>query len=130
MRGGWIPTYNKELDYFAWTKPVLSKDSRLVKISHDVLLHFTKKGAVEGLDLEYLKGNFIEHNPDFKDFPELFTEKADKSIFTIPKEKQGTTEGTFRSFMDKVRTDIYEDTLNDRQSIDELEDLVDTALKS
>jgi len=127
---GWIPTYNKALDYFSWTKPVLSEDSRLVKISHDVFLYFNKKGIVEGLDVEYLTANFIEHHPSHKDFPKLFTKKGDGNVFTVPKMKQKKIEYMFQNFAREIKTDVYEDALENNRGVKELQDLVDVALKS
>lgn len=129
-QGAWVPTYNKTLDYFSWSKPLLSEDSRLVKISHDVFLYFNKRGTIEGLDIEYLNSNFIEHNPSCKEFPKLFTERTDGNVFTVPKEQQKNMEGMFPDFAEKIRSGIYEDAVLNNQGVKELEDLVDVALKS
>ena len=126
----WVPTYNKQLDYFSWTKPVLSEGFRLVKISHDVFLYFNKKGMLEGLDIEYLTDNFIEHNPSYKEFPKLFTEKIDGNIFSIPKEKQEKIESILPNFVTTIRADIYEDAVENNQGMEKLQNLVNVALKN
>jgi len=126
----WIATYNKTLDYFSWTKPSLSKDSSLVKIAHDIFLHFDKKGGVEGLDIEYLTSNFIEHHDSNKNLLQLFTEQKDGGVFTIPEGKKGQYEVNLENLLENVKLEIYEDALNTNQGVDDLEKLVDVALKS
>ncbi len=84
IKNNWIKTYNKELDYFCWSKVNLSKDIREIKVSQEVLFYLNLKGAIEGFGIEYLKNNFIEHNPRYKNLTKLFTEKTNEGIFTIP----------------------------------------------
>src|SRR3989338_2828898 len=79
----WIPTYDRELDYFSWTKENLSGNSKLIKVAHETFLFLDGSGNVEGLAVEYLKNNFVAHNDVFSGLPDLFTLKIDESTFTI-----------------------------------------------
>ena len=68
----WTPYYDKKLDSFYWHQTPLSSDSNLVKISHETSVYVSAKGNIEGLFVEYLKNNLVEHNPIFKNLPGSF----------------------------------------------------------
>jgi len=55
IKNNWIKTYDKELDYFCWSKANLSKDVRAIKISQEVLFYLNPKRVIEGFGVEYLK---------------------------------------------------------------------------
>ena len=126
----WTPVYNRRLDFFSWTKPTLSKESHLVKVSHDVFLYFNSKGLVEGLAIEYLTSNFIEHNPSYKDLPKIFTKEIDEKIFTVPKKEEKQMEDKFEMLTETLKANIYEDSLINKQDINDLERLIKFAIKS
>lgn len=127
-RDKWVRTYNKKLDYLYWANPSISKDVRLIKASKEVFLYLSPKGLVEGIGVEYLKSNFIQHHPDYKDLPKLFTEKIDETTFVISKENKKSAVNEFERFTKDLTSDIYKENLENKQTMDDLDKLIDMAI--
>lgn len=124
----WIPTYDKDLDYFSWTKEDLSDDSKLIKVAHETFLYLDKNGNVEGLAVEYLKNNFVAHNDVFKDFTNLFTVKIDENTFTLDEQKS-ENKNKLIGLAESLKADIYKEIIeNDNK--DEIEGLINAAMSS
>ncbi|MDP3696873.1 MAG: hypothetical protein Q8R55_02465 [Candidatus Taylorbacteria bacterium] len=124
----WIPTYDRELDYFSWTKENLSDDSKLIKVAHETFLFLDRGGNIEGLAVEYLKNNFVAHNNVFRDLPGLFTVKIDESTFTLD-EKKGTNRSQLLGLAESLKADIYKEII-DNDNKDEIEGLISAAMNS
>jgi len=124
----WEKAYDKKLDYFCWTNTKEAKSARLVKVSNEIFLYFNSKGLVKGIGIEYLKNNFIEHNPEYKDLTKLFTEKVDGGIFIIPKNEEKKSENKFVGFVEDIIKEIKIDSWENKQSPEELEKLVSIAI--
>lgn len=125
----WIKTYNKQLDYFCWTKPSISKNIHLIKVSKEVLLYLNPKGLIEGMGVEYFNNNFIKHNPAHKDLPGFFTEKIDEVNFAIPKKKEKEMTNEFDIFIKDLTNDIYKENFENNRTAEDLEKLVAIAIK-
>ncbi|OGD30905.1 hypothetical protein A2833_03165 [Candidatus Azambacteria bacterium RIFCSPHIGHO2_01_FULL_44_55] len=103
----WMPRYDKELDYFFWTRESVSKRAKLIQVSHEASLYVSPKGKIEGVLVEYLQSNFVEHNPTYKDFVKSFTKRIDDSVYTI-KDTDNENKYLF-AFGEALRADIYQD---------------------
>src|SRR3989344_8971712 len=79
----WEAIYDRESDIFYWQKSKISKDVRLVKVSHDISLFLTPTRKVEGLFVEYLKDNFMKHNIEYKGITGYFDKKVADNQYTI-----------------------------------------------
>ena len=129
-RGGWIKTYDKGLDYFCWSKPSLSKNTQEIKISKEVLLYLNKNGAIEGFGIEYLKNNFVEHNPRHKNITKLFDEKIEGEMFTISSEKDKEATEDFRMLVSDLGKDIFSENWGNEENPKDFDKLFSTALKN
>ena len=129
IKNNWIKTYNKKLDYFCWSKANLSKDIREIKISQEVLLYLNRKKVIEGFGVEYLKNNFIEHNPRYENLTKFFTEETNEGIFTIPPKQEKKVAGEFEAFVEVLTKDIYQDNWENERTSKDLEKLLSVATK-
>lgn len=126
--GKWQPIYDRQLDFFYWKKPKMSRGVRLVKVSHETHLYLTASGNIEGVLVEYLKGNFVEHNTEYRGMTKVFDKKLDGRSYTISRRTK-EVEGLFDKFAESLRADIYRDACEDRRSIDDLNHVISQALK-
>ncbi|MBI2063869.1 MAG: hypothetical protein HYT65_02660 [Candidatus Yanofskybacteria bacterium] len=125
----WAAVYDKQTDYFYWKKPKLSKDSRLLRISNETSVYLNPRNKkAEGIMIEYLADNFMEHNEGFSEFTNLFTKKLDGTVYGIPSSEKKTG-----SYLEKLsqtlRADVYEDSIKNNLSEKDLNDLMSFALK-
>lgn len=126
-KGGWVPIYNSRLDYFTWAKPKLSENTHLIKISNEAYFYINPKGETEGLAIEYLKTNFMEHNPGLKkEVMSKFTKKVNENDYTVPKNKTNQLDG----FLQAIRADIWKEVGNDKDKIQQLDKLIQTAIRA
>ena len=125
--GKWQVFYDTKLDHLYWKKPKLSKDVNLVKLSHETYLYINSKKNIEGVFVEYLKNNFIEHNKKYKGMTKLFNKKVDDQVYTISK-KSKKMEDYFDKFSESIKADIYRDAIEDKNTIDDLNFVISTAL--
>lgn len=123
----WEPLYDKRTDYFYWKKPKLSRDVRMVKVSHETHLYVTPKGTVEGVFVEYLKNNFVGHNAEYRHMTTVFTKKVTDRKYTVGSRSRATT-ALFDKFAESLRADIYRDAVQDKKSIDDLEFIIAQAV--
>lgn len=112
----WIPRYDKSLDYFYWTKESLSKDTELIKISHEASLFISRDKKIEGVFVEYLKGNFIKHNGVYRDFLKQFKKKISNDVYTVENTKEA--EKYLFALGEALRADMYQDAKERNYSID------------
>ncbi len=103
----WVPKYDKNLDYFYWTKENISRSALLLQVSHEASLYVTPGGKVEGVLVEYMRDNFVAHNASYAGFVDQFTKKVDESTYTIKNKK--AAEKYLFAFGESIRADIYQD---------------------
>ncbi|MFH1047610.1 MAG: hypothetical protein V1738_04875 [Patescibacteria group bacterium] len=127
--GKWEPSYDRQLDFFYWKKPKMSRGVRLVKVSHETHLYLTPSGKIEGVFVEYLNGNFVEHNVEYKGMTKVFDKKVSGRVYTISRRTK-KLEGLFDKFVESLRANIYRDACQDRKSIDDLNHVISQALKA
>lgn len=125
----WVPLYDRRLDYFYWKKKKLSKDVRLVKVSHETHLYLNSGGNIEGVFVEYLKNNFAEHNSDYKKMVRIFDKKIDSNEYTISNKNRETV-FLFDKFAESLKSDIYRDATVDKYRVDEINLAISQALAS
>ena len=101
-RDKWTVDYDADLDSLYWTRPKLSAEVQLTKLSDDSALYLTPEGEVEGMLIEYAKNNFVEHNLDFKPIFEHLTKHIDASRFTLPDDDAQRLTGLLELMADKV----------------------------
>lgn len=78
--------------------------------------------------VEYLEQNFLEHNPDVKDITKFFTERIGDSEVTIPKSKIEEAGPLLSILASSLRADIYQDNLEKRLTMNDLDNLIDSAI--
>ena len=124
----WIKSYDKALDYFYWERPRLSKNTQLIKMSNEMLFYVSPKGLIEDIGVEYLTNNFIQHNPNHKNLPKIFTKKIEEEIFTtIDKQKESEAQ-TFKNFTNDLTDDAYQENFKNNRTPHDIEELVNTAI--
>lgn len=121
--------YDSELDTFVWKKDKLSRDSSLIKVSHEVYLYLTPKEKIEGIIVEYLKNNFTKHNTEYKDITKLLNKKIDNKKYTLS-QKNKDTKSYFDKFVEGLKVDIYKDAIEDKNTIDDLNFVLSSAFAS
>lgn len=124
----WETLYDKQLDFFYWKKRRLSKDVRMVKVSHETHFYLTPAGKIEGVLVEYLKNNFIEHNSDYRGMVKFFNKKVTDNEYTLSK-KDKNMKVLFDKFAESLKADIYRDACEDRKSVDDLNFVIAQALE-
>jgi hypothetical protein len=128
QRDDWATLYNKQLDFFYWKKRKLSKGVRMVKVSHETHLYLAPSGKIEGVLVEYLTGNFIEHNAEYKNMPRMFDKKLGEGEFTISR-KSKKTETLLDKFAVSLKADIYRDAIQDKRTIADLNFVITQSLR-
>ena len=129
VKSNWIKTYDRELDYFCWSKANFSKDVRAIKMSREVLFYLTPKGAIEGFGVEYLKNNFIEHNPRYKNLTKAFTEKTEEGVFTISRKEEKKVAKDFETLVGALTKDICQENWENERMPEDFEELLSIATK-
>ncbi len=129
IKNKWIKTYDEDLDYFCWSKDNLSAETKAIKISQEVLLYLNHKGIIEGLGVEYMRNNFMEHNPRYNDLTKFFTKEIDEGIFTIPPAQEKKTQDKFEMFIGDLTKDIYQENWENKRTPEDLEKLLSVAIK-
>lgn len=124
----WEVTYDKQLDFLYWMAPRVSRNATMVKVSHETYLYLTPSGKIEGVLVEYLQGNFVEHNVEYKDITKSFKKLAGRRE-SVLKNKSVKTRQLFERFAEALRADIYRDAVQDKKSIAELEFVVESVVK-
>lgn len=112
----WALEYDADVDSLYWSKPEISKNAQLIKLSEDFALYVTPEGAIEGIFIEYAKNNFVEHNEDFKPLFENL-EKVEGNHFALPQEKQEELSGLLESMANKVSAETMSNVLENNISI-------------
>lgn len=115
----WKAIYDKESDIFYWQKSKLSKDARLVKVSHDVSLFLTPNRVIEGLSVEYLKDNFTKHYTEYRGMTKYFDKKVTGKQYTISK-KTKDIDHYFDKFAETLKADIYSDAIREKKCVADL----------
>lgn len=119
--------YDTQLDLFVWKKNELSKDCRMVKISHEVYFYINSKKQVEGIMVEYFKNNFTKHNAEFKSIVKILDKKSDDKKYTISR-KNEKNENFFSRLVDGLKCDIYKDAIEDKNTINDLNFVLTSAM--
>lgn len=126
----WRAVYDKKLDNLYWRKSQLSKNTKLVKVSHETFLYLSPKREVEGVFVEYFKNNFTKHNKRLRRIIKLFDKKIGESEVTLSKSKIKTnkTKDSFEDLADGIKLDIFRDACKDKKTIGDLNFVISTAL--
>ncbi len=114
----WAIEYDADVDSFYWTKPEISKQARLMKLSDDIALYVTPEGNVEGVFIEYAKNNFMEHNKDFKPILENMKEINDNR-FVLTKDSLKKFSGLLDSMANKITAQTLESVLENNLAINQ-----------
>ncbi|GEM_PF-1009111 len=100
----WAIEYDADVDSFYWTKPEISKNAQLMKLSDDFALYVTPEGNIEGVFIKYAKNNFMEHNKGFKPILENMKE-VDDNRFVLTKSNEKKLSGLLESMANKITAD-------------------------
>jgi len=103
-REKWVVEYDSDLDSLYWTKPKISKNTKLKKFLDDFSLYITSSGQVEGIFIEYAKYNFLSHNKKYEPiFNVMKSSGGEKYILRRKDEK--SVESLLESMAEKVGTE-------------------------
>jgi len=125
----WVAFYDKNLDFFSWTKRKFSDAIRRVKFSQDAYLYVTTTGNIEGIAVEYFKFNFTAHNDGLSGLTKAFTEKVNNSLYTIPKTKKEDAEKDLVLFATALKSEVYKEIAEKESSVENVAALVEVAVK-
>ena len=114
----WAIEYDADVDSFYWTKPEISKQAQLMKLSDDFALYVTPEGNIEGVFIEYAKNNFMEHNKDFKPILENMKE-IDGNRFVLTKDNAKKFSGLLESMANKIAVETTSSVLENNLSINQ-----------
>lgn len=105
-RDNWVVEYNPDLDSLYWSKPKISPNTQLKKFLEDFSLYITDKGLIEGLFIEYAKGNFMSHNEEYKELINNMI-KVD-GVYILPKENAKSVEPLLKSMANMVGNETFD----------------------
>jgi|SRR3989344_2765791 len=96
----WVMEYNPDLDSLYWSKPKISSSAQLKKFLDDFSVYITDKGIIEGLFIEYAKGNFISHNAEYGELIDKMVKVND--VYVLPEKKVKSVEPLLKSMANMV----------------------------
>ena len=96
----WVMEYNPDLDSLYWSKPKISPSAQLKKFLEDFSIYITDKGIIEGLFIEYAKGNFISHNAEYGELIDNMVKIND--VYVLPEKKAKSVEPLLKSIANMV----------------------------
>lgn len=105
-RDKWVMEYNPDLDSLYWSKPKISPTAQLKKFLEDFSLYITDKGLIEGLFIEYAKGNFISHNEEFKTLIDKMVESD--GVYVLPQAETKSVEPLLKSMANMIGNEAFE----------------------
>jgi hypothetical protein len=124
----WTKSYDKDLDFLYWGNPDKTAKARTLKISQEVFIYIDDKKNLEGVGVEYLTSNFIEHKPEYKGLSDLFTEKGEGKIYTMSESVEKNNFHKFEDFAKDLALDVFEENLNHKQSAASIDELANLSL--
>lgn len=124
----WTKSYDKDLDFLYWGNQEKMATAKVLKVSQEVFLYIDELKNIEGVGVEYLTSNFIEHKPEYKDLTNLFTQEAENGVFTIPYEKDPAILHRFEDFAKDIVLDVFRENLNHKQNGFGIEELANLAI--
>lgn len=105
-RDKWVMEYNPDLDSLYWSKPKISPSAQLKKFLQDFSIYITKEGSIEGLFIEYAKGNFISHNKEYEELIDKMV-KID-GVYVLQKDDVKSVEPLLKSMANMVGNEAFE----------------------
>ena len=126
----WSKSYDKDLDFLYWGNQDKMAKAKILKVSQEVFLYIDENKNIEGVGVEYLSSNFVEHKPEYKDLLNLFTQEEKNGVFIIPPEKDSKLIHRFEDFAKDLTIDVLRENLNHKQNTQGIEELANLALAS
>ena len=106
----WVMEYNPDLDSLYWSKPKISPSAQLKKFLEDFSIYITDKGIIEGLFIEYAKGNFISHNAEYGELIDNMVKIND--VYVLPEKKAKSVEPLLKSIANMVGNETLQAVMN------------------
>ncbi len=116
-RDKWVVEYNPDLDSLYWSKPKISKNAQLKKFLEDFSLYITDKGVIEGLFIEYARGNFISHNKEYEGLIDSMVKV--NNLFVLPLDKVDDVEPLLKSMAYMVGNETLDAVTNKGLNLEE-----------
>lgn len=104
QRDGWVVEYDADTDNLYWTRPTISSDARLARLSDEFALYLTPAGEVQGVFIEYARHNFVEHHTDFKPIFDRLTQ-VQEDRYVLKEEDAARLTGLLGLMANKVSSD-------------------------
>ncbi len=124
LEENWVRSYDKELDFFTWTKKDLDEESTMVKVSNHTFLYISSNIELEGVALEYAKSNFIQHS-DLVNRPDIVSIFMGKEA----SENDDSDETSELLFAKSIQSDIFKELIT-TNSVESVDGLVSIATES
>ena len=106
----WVMEYNPDLDSLYWSKTKISPSAQLKKFLEDFSIYITDKGIIEGLFIEYAKGNFISHNAEYGELIDNMVKIND--VYVLPEKKAKSVEPLLKSIANMVGNETLQAVMN------------------
>lgn len=114
----WVMEYNPDLDSLYWSKSKISPSSQLKKFLDDFSVYVTDKGIIEGLFIEYAKGNFISHNAEYAELIDKMV-KID-GVCVLPQKEMKGVEPLLKSMANMVGNETLQAVLNKKLDLNKI----------
>ena len=114
----WVMEYNPDLDSLYWSKPKISPSAQLKKFLDDFSVYITDKGIIEGLFIEYAKGNFISHNEEYGELIDKMVKVND--MYVLPEKKVKSVEPLLKSMANMVGNETFQAVLNKKLDLNKI----------
>jgi len=104
----WVPRYDKDVDAFSFSVPILSKNARISYLDDEIAFYFNKNGEIEGIFIEYFTANFVRHHKELKELLkdiEKEEKKDNKSLIQIETVK---SQNIFPKFEEVIKSSLLE----------------------
>jgi hypothetical protein len=128
-RERWPMMYDTLADAFYWTKSKIAGDAKLVQLSRETAFYITPSGETEGIFIQPFRNNFLTENRDVAGIADLFKKSGDGGMLTITKAQEEKIKPLIFGFSESIKKDIYRDALEAGYSPQDLQGMMETALK-
>ncbi len=69
----WELSYDPELDNLYYTPKKIPQDARLISMNDEIAFYVTPDSKINGVFIEYLTANFLQHQKEYKPMLKLFS---------------------------------------------------------
>jgi len=127
QREHWPMLYDALADALYWTKAKISAGAKLVQLSRETAFYIAPSGETDGIFIQPFKNNFLTRNQDVAEIAKFFEKKDGDEMLVISKAQEEKIQPLIVGFSESIKKDIYRDALEAHYSLQELQNVVETA---